>query len=128
MLHEMSSVCDPKLIRGGDCSRSSPAQLRLLDFDHQKLINGHSFSILRVLALVSEKAVIMTFLLDGQSRTIKKLICRSEIRKHNIASYINDIIKVEERNSHVVIMDKYVALYEQATLQFKDHNGNPRYF
>ena len=122
----MSPVFDPKWISGGDSS-GSPHHIRLLGFDHQKLMNGQTFSILRILALASKKAVILTLLLDGLNKTIKKLICRSEIRKHNIQSYINNVVRMEEQNSHVVIMDKYVALYEQATLQFKDQNGNPRY-
>ena len=121
LLAEVSPEIDPKWILG-----AQDWQIRLLGFDHQKLNpTSKSFSVLRILTCTANKAVILTLALDSNKR-LKKLIARSEIRKHNIESYIQSDVLAEEKNAHVIIVEKYVALYEQATLQFKDQNGNPR--
>ena len=80
---------------------------------------------MRILALTNSKAVILTLALDGKTKAIKKLICRTDIRKHNLPFYVSNNVMTEDRHSHIVIVDKYVALFEQTTLQCTDQDGNP---
>ena len=71
----------------------------------------------------ANKAIIMTLLLDGKTRSLKKLICRSEVdlAKCHLGSID------EGKNSHFVIIDKFIVIYEQCPLDFTDSDKKRRY-
>ena len=100
------------------------AEFRLLGFDISYSDPKKPLSVLRLLSLINadsiinRKAVVLNFVLDPVSQSIKNLICRSEIPSEHIHHFIRQTIAVEATQSKMIVVDKYIVLYEELDINY----------